>query len=158
MTLEDALRIVINPGLALLPPGFDSLPARAMLLAIGQQEGDRFRARAQYHGGPARGFFQFERGGGVKGVLAHPSTKIVHSVLDRLQYKDHSPEACHTAIEHNDALATVFARLLLYTLPGALCCSGEFDESWARYIAAWRPGKPHRATWNEYYDNAWGVL
>lgn len=159
MNLQDALNIVIVPGLKLLHPNMDSRPARAMLLTIGQQEGDRFTARRQYQDGPARSFYQFERGGGVAGVLQHRATKnIISNVLDRLQYNDHSPEYCHAAIEHNDALATVFARLLLYTLPAELPERGEHMYSWSQYLSAWRPGHPRRDKWDEYYDLAWAAV
>jgi len=159
MLLQDALNIVIIPGLNLLPEVMDTSEARAMLLAIGQQEGNRFTARRQYCDGPAKGFFQFECGGGVSGVLFHQATKLfIQDVLSRLEYHNYSSIDCHTAIEHNDALATVFARLLLWTLPEALPQEGDYEGSWNQYIAAWRPGKPHRSTWNNYYDLAWNEI
>ena len=64
MDYKEALNKVIIPGLKLLPPKFDTPEARVMMLAIGMQE-SRFLHRKQI-GGPARGFFQFEEGGGVQ--------------------------------------------------------------------------------------------
>src|SRR5690606_27518522 len=66
---------VVVPGLELLPSRMDTPKARLMLLAIGLQE-SRFDHRRQI-GGPARGLWQFERGGGVRGVLRHPSSKWI---------------------------------------------------------------------------------
>ena len=57
----------------LLPAKMDSPQARAMLKAIALQE-SRFEHRKQI-GGPARGFWQFEQGGGVRGVLNHPYSR-----------------------------------------------------------------------------------
>jgi len=155
MRLSDALQIVVAPGLALLPERLTSHAAVAMLLAIGLQE-SRFIHRRQI-GGPARGFYQFERSGGVTGVLRHSQTRdLVASVLDRLHY-DHEVTTSYEAIEHNDALATVFARLLLWTVPRALPGPDDFSNAWDLYIDAWRPGKPHRATWDEFYRRAWAA-
>ena len=129
-----------------------------MLLAIGQQESDQFRARRQYNDGPARGFWQFERGGATTGVLKHPLTvDIVKHVCAVLRYRP-VPLDCWTAIEHNDTLACVFARLLLYTNPAALPAAHEYEKGWQQYLQSWRPGKPHRATWNAFYDEAWRVV
>lgn len=55
---------ILDPALKLLP-SMDSVRARMMLLAIGLQE-SRFEHRRQLGNGPARGFWQFESGGGVR--------------------------------------------------------------------------------------------
>ncbi|MDX9894351.1 MAG: hypothetical protein RBS34_02830 [Desulfofustis sp.] len=155
MLVPDIVQLVIRPGLALLPAAMTSPEAMAMLLAIGLQE-SRFKARRQYNGGPARGFYQFERDGGVAGVLQHPRTRpIVREILDRLEYDLEDPAVSHAAIEHNDALATAYARLLLWTLPDPLPAPTEIDEAWRQYRRAWRPGRPHRQTWTGFYLFAW---
>ena len=151
---------------SLIPPGvlvvaacwlvqqLPQLPSRAltiaMLLAIGLQE-SRFTYRVQING-PAHGFWQFERGGGVAGVLGHSATrgKIQH-VLDQMQYSP-SSNVVYQALPHNDVLACCFARLLLWTLPGPLATTS--DRAWAQYIDAWRPGKPHVQTWPRLYQMA----
>lgn len=126
-----------------------------MLVAIGLQE-SRFTHRRQV-GGPARGFWQFELGGGVRGVLTHQATKpIIRAVLERLQY-DFDPATSYAAIEHNDVLACIYARLLLWALPYKLPVQGEVESAWGQYLAAWRPGKPHRETWDVFFNEAWGV-
>lgn len=140
-----------------LPPAMASREATALLLAIGYQE-SRFAHRQQVKG-PARGFWQFEMGGGVVGVLGHPTTQApARSALKALAYRyDPTPHGCYAAIEHNDVLAVVFARLLLWTLPGAL--PGRQDEGlgWRQYLAAWRPGKPHAETWSEAWKMGWNL-
>lgn len=152
MDLADAIKIVVEPGLRLLPERMDSQAARAMLLAKGLQE-SRFEYRRQIRG-PARGFYQFEIGG-IRGVLNHNATKdIIAGVLDRLHY-DRDVTTSHTAVEHNDALATVYARLLLWTLPHPLPGPDNEELAWLQYIEAWRPGKPHRHTWGNFYRRAW---
>lgn len=152
-TIDYIKDIAIPAALKLLPANMDSPEARAMLIAIGLQE-SRFVHRRQI-GGPARGFWQFEQGGGVRGVLNHPASRpAICSVLLLLDY-DMTPEASYEAIEHNDVLAVCFARLLLWTLPEALPRRDDPEEAWAQYIEAWRPGRPHRATWDAFYQQAW---
>ena len=155
MKISDALQAVIFPGLSLLPRRMTSPESIAMLITIGLQE-SRFEHRRQI-GGPARGFFQFEQGGGVVGVLTHRATRdMICNILDRLEY-DRNISTSYGAIEHNDALATVYARLLLWTLPGALPGPDEDEMAWGQYIEAWRPGRPHRETWDEVYRQAWAI-
>ena len=151
MDYKEALNKIIIPGLKLLPSKFDTPEARAMMLAIGMQE-SRFLHRKQI-GGPARGFFQFEEGGGVRGVLKHPSTKrIIQDVIFTLGIP---AEECYSCLAEDDELAAVFCRLLLYTdpqpLPSLTCDSGE---AWDYYLRNWRPGKPHRETWDAFLMHA----
>lgn len=159
--IDHILQFTVPAAYALLPPKMQSPRATAMLLAIGFQE-SRFTERRQI-GGPARGFWQFEAGGGVKGVLEHPSTAdVIADVLEQLEYSTTvSPAGVtlrHLAIEHNDTLAFCFARCLLWTVPGALPGPGEADLGWVQYIAGWRPGRPHRATWDAFYAEAWMLV
>ena len=71
--MKTTLATIIEPALRILPPMMTSDAAKAMLLAIGMQE-SRLIHRKQI-GGPAMGLWQFERGGGVAGVLRHPRTQ-----------------------------------------------------------------------------------
>lgn len=143
----------------LLPDRMQSPEATALVLAIGLQE-SRFEARRQLPKGPARGFWQFERGGGVVGVLTHGTTRPhAAKVLDFLRYPaDIDSHGVHTAIEHNDVLACCFARLLLWTLPDRLPGRLDVDLGWNQYLRAWRPGKPHITTWPENYAIAWELV
>lgn len=158
MTPEFFLNCALRPALVLLPAELDSPAARAMILAICLQE-SRLQHRRQIKG-PARGYAQFELGGGVRGVLNHPATKPhIQRVLAALDYPPTADAArCWELIEHNDVLAAAFARLLLWTLPDRLPGRTEPNEGWDQYIEAWRPGKPHRDTWDVCYARAWATI
>lgn len=141
-----------------LPERMASPEATAMLLVIGLQE-SKFAHRRQVRG-PARGLWQFERGGGVAGVLTHRNTAhTIRNVLEALRYPaDMDDYKCHTAIEHNDVLACCFARLLLWTLPDALPGRLEVERGWSQYLRSWRPGRPHMETWAGNYSLAWALV
>jgi hypothetical protein len=148
---------IVPTTLALLPAKMDSIAAQAMLLAIGLQESE-FEARVQGGGGPARGFWQFESGGGVKGVLEHATTKPIIGHICRILQYGCTRKECFEAIAHNDVLACAFARLLLWTAPGLLPKAHEADKGWEQYLETWRPGKPHRETWDENFASAWRIV
>jgi len=155
MKLNLVVDLVILPGLALLPKEMTSPEAVAMLLAIGLQE-SRFIHRRQIKG-PARGFYQFEQNGGVAGVLGHNKTKeYIYDALYKLGY-DRSIQTSYNALARDDTLATVYARLLLWASQSKLPGQAEVDIAWSQYISAWRPGKPHRETWNAFYTKAWDL-
>lgn len=144
----------IVPALSLLPPMMSSREAVAMLLAIGMQE-SRFIHRRQMNG-PARGYWQFEVMG-VSGVLRHDASRThARDVLMRLNYASDDEGDVWRAIEHNDVLAAAIARLLLWTHPKRL--PSDKDTAWDYYLACWRPGKPHRKTWDAFYETAWGAI
>lgn len=162
MTPAEYLQDIIPVSAALLPTPMDTLEARAMLIAIALQE-SRLIHRKQI-GGPARGLHQFETGG-VRAVLRHPAVSAhAADVVATLGYLPVDPMSMtdvirlHTAFTTDDLLDCAFARLLLYADPRALPGAGEHDLSWDIYMFGWRPGKPHRHTWNAFYDQAWGVL
>jgi hypothetical protein len=148
--------VVIPAALHMLPGSMDSPEARAMLLAIGLQE-SKLTYRRQV-GGPAHGFWQFEQGGGVVGVLTHAATKgILGGVLADMNQPATS-SGCYDAIVDNDILACVFARLLLFTLPNKLPANTQPDEGWRQYVAAWRPGAPRPETWADNFNAAWNLI
>lgn len=155
-TADYVARHVLPAAFALLPPQMDSPQARAMLMAIGWQE-SRFSHRRQVEG-PARGYWQFERDGGVVGVMRHAFTRYpAGRVLEVLGYPPER-QAIYDALEHNDVLAACWARLLLWTDPRLLPQSpADQDEAWGAYLRTWRPGKPHQATWAAFYQRAWSV-
>lgn len=156
VTSATFLRIAIQPAMTLLPPAMNTPNARAAILAICLQE-SRLVHRRQMHG-PARSFAQFELAGGVAGVLTHPATRPhIIPILKELSYPP-AASACYDAIEHNDVLACVFARLLLWTVPGALPGPEHPEEAWRQYLAGWRPGTPHRQSWNAFYAEAWRTV
>lgn len=142
----------IAEGLKLLPAAMNSRKARVLMYAIALQE-SRFTHRRQI-GGPARGFWQFERGGGVRGVLSHPaSSKHAGKVCAARNVKP-TPIDVYPELEHDDVLAAAFARLLLFTDPSALPEIGDVQGSWDYYIRNWRPGRPHPKTWAPLYAQA----
>jgi hypothetical protein len=162
--LDTIIKTAIEPAMALLPPHMDSPEARVQMLATGLQE-SRFMYRYQklsgqpYLKGPARGFWQEERGGGVHGVMVHPLTEDLAQriCIDRAVPFD--SVLIHARLETDDILAAAFARLLLWAdrlpLP-ALECSHE--EAWQCYLRTWRPGKPKRETWDEFHAQARGQV
>lgn len=152
MPIRDIRNGPLAEALLLLPAKMTSPQAEALLLAIGLQE-SRFAHRRQI-GGPARGFWQFELGGGVRGVLQHDATREAARAVCRARGVPASASAVYEALEHDDVLAAAFARLLLYTDPRPLPALGAIGEAWDYYIRTWRPGKPHRHTWDLLYAQA----
>jgi hypothetical protein len=148
----------IEPALALLPAKLRSPEAVRMLLAIGSQE-SRFKYRAQivvgrpYLKGPARGFWQFEQGGGVHGVMTHPETRELARAVCAARKVDFAEPVVHAKLETDDVLAAAFARLLLYSDPRPLpALDAPEAETWAYYFRNWRPGKPHPESWCGFAD------
>lgn len=165
--IDHVLRFVLPATRAVLPPSMMESPrAWAMLLAIGLQE-SKFLERRQRDHGPARGFWQFERGGGTKAVITHPSTReLAAEVLRDLRYAhliDKTREI-HYTLHDNDVLACAFARLLLWTVPGQLPSRDNAVDGWRQYLEGWRPGAheaervadaPPPSVWRTNYQEAW---
>ncbi len=149
----------IDAALALLPSAMDTPQARVMLLAIGLQE-SRFVHRFQIVAGkprakgPARGFWQFERGGGCAGVLRHAASRYWMFQVCEIRGCKPTADALWRAIENDDVLAAAAARLLLFTDPKRLPAVGDEAGAWALYMRVWRPGKPHRQTWPALHQQA----
>lgn len=145
--MVDIERNAIDPALALLPANFDTPDARVMLRAIGLQESrlvHRYQVIAGGGKGPARGVLQFERAGGVKGVLTHKaSAQLAQHVCKELNVPA-DPRSVWTALEFDDVLAMAFGRLLLRTDPEALPRTEQ--EGFDCYVRTWRPGAYTRGT------------
>lgn len=162
--LKSIAKTTINSALRLLPAKM-SKPEQleriqVALLTIGLQE-SRFEHRWQIidlkdpsRKGPARGFWQFERAGGVRGVLNHTASKDAARALCKACGVEPEENAVWLALESNDVLAAGFARLLLWTDPRALPHLGQPQAMWDYYIANWRPGSPHPETWGTFYQRA----
>lgn len=155
--------LAVEPALRLLPGAMDSPEARVMLLAIGLQE-SRLTARRQLVGspprptGPATGLWQFEQGGGVRGVLEHPASRYwMRQVCEAREVKPVA-SVVWRALQHDDILAAAAARLLLFTDPRRLPAIGDEAAAWQCYMRVWRPGKPHRSTWGALYAVAAGEV
>ena len=161
MSAAYQLAFVYPAAFALLPPEMESPEARALMIAIGFQESgfsDRYQVLDSGVKGAGRGFYQFELGGGVAGVLAHPSTRaIALHVLNELHYPPDA-RSCYVALEHSDILAACFARLLLWTdsehLPGPHAAT----RAWKIYERLWRPGKPHPDAFPAHFAQAWSLV
>lgn len=161
MDLKKIINTGISPALALLPAAMDTQAARVMLLAIGLQE-SRFLHRRQI-GGPARGFWQFEKGtrasrGGVWGVYLHAASKSHLAALCKARSVACDPDAIYAALEYDDVLAAGVARLLLWTDPKALPAIGDGEAAWSLYLRTWRPGTPHPKTWPALYAQAMATV
>lgn len=153
MTLSEIRERAIAPALALLPARMSSREAEIMLLAITQQE-DPDQRRRQWPTGPARGLLQFEQGGGVRGVLNHPASRDHARRVCAARGVAPEPAAVWAALERDDVLAFAFGRLLLWTDPKPLPAIGDEQGAWDLYLRVWRPGKPHRHTWDALYEQA----
>lgn len=134
----------------------DSALAKRFMLAIALQEsGLRHRRQVTSAGtetGPAASFWQFEPGGGCKGVLTHEATKK-HMLWFCSEYNvQATPAGLWEAMRYNDVVAAAAARLLIYSLPDKLPTNA--NDAWDQYLRAWRPGKPHIATWAANWELA----
>lgn len=145
----------VAKALGILPAQMDTTQARCMLYAIGLQESG-FQYRYQLVDGkpdakgPARGYWQFERGGGVRGVMQHHSSETYAERLCHTRGVPFKFEDVWQRLEVDDVLAAGFARLLLWTDPGALPPLSDQRAAWDCYVRTWRPGKPHLSRW---FDN-----
>ena len=134
----------VNESYKLLPLKMDSPFARINQAAIGQQESG-YLVRRQYGNGPARGYWQFEEGGGVKGVMEHKASSELARSVCHARGVPFVRRAVWEALETDDVLAAAFCRLLMWTDSGKLPVSEA--DGWAMYIRTWRPGKPHPDKW-----------
>jgi hypothetical protein len=155
---RSGLREVVNPVCDYMEAdlGIPCGPeARTLLLAIAGQESG-WTARRQYGFGPARGLWQFEKWGGVAGVLTHHSTRHQAIAVCQDQFVNPTIEAAYEALMTNDMLACAFARLLMWTDPFALPTSQS--AAWAMYLRTWRPGKPREHHWPVNWFQACGAM
>jgi hypothetical protein len=155
------LRHIIWPGLIFASDvaGRDlgGAQAEVMLLAIAGQESNlthRFQLS-----GPARGFWQFERDGGLMGVLRHKATaRIMGAALHELGIWGHGDtdfdDDAWDALPYSELLQVTAARCLLLSDPKPLPEVGDEQLAWAYYLRNWRPGKPHCDAWAGHYRAA----
>lgn len=150
MDLATVQREILSPAYDLLPVAMNSYRASIMLLSIGLQE-SRFVYRKQI-GGPGRGFWQFEKGGGVRGVLTHSSTTSLAELVCSARGIEADENVVYNSLASDDILAACFARMLLWTDPKSL--PNDDAGGWALYARTWRPGKPHPETWGKFYEQS----
>jgi hypothetical protein len=160
MNPEDFLSSIIDPGLALLlemgGPSITNMARRMMLSIALQESGPGLSARYQNSPaaspGPARGWWQFEQGGGTAGVLQHSASRALALLACERFCVVNSPAAVWRALEGHDMLAVCFARLLLWTDPKPL--PDNAASGWEYYLRNWRPGKPHAQVWPGHWQTA----
>lgn len=154
-TPKEFLREAIEPALALLPTRLATPSARVQLMTTGLQESalkhrwqvvDLFKPETK---GPARGLLQFERGGGVRGVLRHPTTNALAQEVCHARDVTPDEKVVWLAIENDDILAAAFGRLLLLADPQPLPTLGDHEEAFDCYVRCWRPGAYDRGTEDE---------
>lgn len=152
------LKTDISAGLALLPAKMDSLDASVLLYATSRQENPQ--RLAQQVGGPAVGDYQFEKSGGIKGVMSHKASASLAMQACIARGVIVAPGPVYQALKTDPALAAALARLLYYTDPKALPVAGDEAGAWALYLRTWRPGayarQPEelRAKWKKNYADA----
>lgn len=157
LTLQEIIADIIEPAYALLPARMNAPAATVQLLATTLQE-DPQQLRRQMGNGPARGLWQFERGGGVKGVMTHPASAEAMQALCLARGCPFAAMDIWERLETDDVLAAGAARLLYWTDPKRLPDARDEDypgawaaAGWALYLRTWRPGQPHREFWDAHH-------
>jgi hypothetical protein len=133
---------------------------RLMLTIALQESACRYRAQVLNSGraGPARGWWQFEKNGGVAQILESERTKEHALALCRYLIVRPEREAVWRALEGCDELAVGFARLLLWQDLARLPGVDQVDAAWRYYLRNWRPGKPKPTKWGGYWNLAKEVV
>lgn len=123
-----------------LPARFNSKSSLVMLMAIGLQES--LLVHRKQIGGPARGAWQFEKGGGVVGTMKFATTKNYLKAVCSILGVPFDASAIYNALETNDVLAFCLARLYLWTDSRSLPEPKESnaDQAAKIYFDVWRPG------------------
>lgn len=153
--VDDAM----NQAFGMLPAQMDTIQARVMMYAIGLQESG-FEHRFQVVSGnpdakgPARGYWQFERGGGVRGVMQHHKTEDYAERMCHVRGVPFKFDDVWQRLETDDVLAACFARLLLWADPATIPAMSDQHGAWDCYVRNWRPGKPHEKRWFENHAQA----
>ena len=168
--VTQVMREAIAPALVMLPSRMASPEARQIMLTICGQEAD-FHHRWQVFDlsrpeamGAARGLYQFERGGAVRGVLTHERSRGYAAEVCAARGVSGTVDGVYNALHRDDVLAGAFARLLLWTDPRPLPAIGDEEAAWRMYLRNWRPGAytngntrqrgELRAKWGGYYATA----
>lgn len=152
------LKTDVAAGLALLPAKMDSLEASVLLYCTNRQENPK--RLPQQVGGPAVGDYQFEKGGGVKGVMTHHASADLARAVCTARKVSFDAGSIYQALKTDPILAAALARLLYYTDPKRMPDAGDEAGTWALYLRTWRPGayarQPEelRAKWKKNYAEA----
>lgn len=141
--------------------------ARVLVMTIPGQESGGWQYRRQIGIGQyypqkvgARGFWQFESpwGGPVamNDVLQKAASQI--QTVCRMLEIPCDKFTLYEAVAWNDTLACAMARLLLWIDPAPLPAVGDKEGAWQYYVRNWRPGAPHRGTWDGYYNQSLAAI
>lgn len=145
-TVEPTLMLIYTVPEIMLAP---TREAAVLLMAIAGQESN-WAARRQGGGGPARSYWQFEKGGGIAELFQKTPRQLgAMCVLLDIPYNQ---TVVFEAMAWNDTLACTMARLLLWQDPAALPAIGDKDASWQYYLRNWRPGAPRPDDWPGNYN------
>lgn len=116
-----------------------SAQATVLLLAIQLQEAPNQEQKQT--GGPAVGTYQFERGGGIAGVLRHDASRRLAVAVCQALGVPPTVDGVATALQNtNDTLDAALARLLLWTDRPPLPALGDVEGAFQTYLRVWRPG------------------
>jgi len=167
MTPENFYARIVNPCLDYMATSPTiavprSKAADILVMTIAGQE-SRWEHRRQIGIGQyypqsvgARGYWQFEStwGGPValNDVIQKAPAQL--AVVCKMLEIPTDELALYEACAWNDMLACALARLNLWIHPAPLPAVGAKEAAWQYYIAQWKPGAPHRHTWDGYYDQA----
>lgn len=150
--IAKVITTAIAPAAALLPSFMDTPVARVCQVAFGLQE-SRFEHRDQLERngkntvlGPALSFWQFERAGGVLGVLQHKASRIHAERVCKALGVNADSRSVWERMATDDVLGAAFARLLIYTDPITLPMVTDEESAWRLYLRTWRPGAYTRGT------------
>lgn len=150
--LTAILHSAIEPALAMLPSVMDTPSARVLMLTYGLHE-SQFKHRDQLERdgrntvlGPALSFWQFERAGGVLGVLQHKASRIHAGRICTARGVNADSRAVWERMASDDVLGAAFARLLIWTDPNAMPAPTDTEAAWRLYLRTWRPGAYERGT------------
>lgn len=145
---------IMRPCLQLVPMDWRAM---WLLAAVGWQESG-FRDRVQIGGGPARGFWQFERVAVEDVCVRH--NKDVERVMRMLEFRagDDVVGRLYEVIGWHDVMACCLARLFLLGDPFGLPRVGNREVGWETYVRVWKPGKPRKETWGGACDFADDVI
>lgn len=140
--------------------------ARVLVMTIAGQE-SRWENRrqigiGQYHPQSigARGYWQFEStwGGPVALNDVMQKTPVQLATVCKMLEIPTDELTLYEACAWNDTLACAMARLLLWVDPAPLPAVGDKEGAWQYYLRNWRPGAPHRSTWDGLYDQSLAAI
>lgn len=122
-----------------------------MMAIAGQESGWTWTTQ---QGGPAVGYWQFERNGGVRGVLLNGHTGALAAAACKTAGIEPTAQAAYAALATHPTLACAFARLLLWSDAAPLPDVDDADGGWTYYLRNWRPGLPGPARWPQNHQQA----